>query len=107
MRPKWRPAAGWLVAAIAVTMLFSRQSIAQKKPKQGGGPQHVFSGPAPEHPFDIILARPTTTSITVSVMAARDTQAYLGHGISEKDLSARLPSSACLPAHRWSSTSRT
>jgi len=99
MRQKWRPAAGWLVAAIAITMLFSRESIAQKKPKQGGGPQHVFSGPAPEHAFDIILARPTTTSITVSVMAARDTQAYLSHGISEKEPSGktsivRLPAGA-------------
>lgn len=99
MRQKWRPAAGWLVVAIAITMLFSRESIAQKKPKQGGGPQHVFSGPAPEHAFDIILARPTTTSITVSVMAARDTQAYLSHGISEKEPSGktsvvRLPAGA-------------
>ena len=58
-----------LVAAFAV--MFPSESLAQKKPKQGGGQQHIFSGPAPEHPFDIILARPTSTTITISVMSAR------------------------------------
>ncbi|RLS38629.1 MAG: hypothetical protein DWH82_07485 [Planctomycetota bacterium] len=27
--------------------------------KGGGGPKHVFSGPAPAHLVDLILARPT------------------------------------------------
>lgn len=42
-----------------------------------GGPQHVFSGPAPIHPFDVILGRPTDKSITLSVTCYQDNDGYL------------------------------
>lgn len=53
---------------------------AQDKKKSGGGPKHVFVGPAPVHPFDVILARPTDRSITVSVLAYRDASAHIVYG---------------------------
>ena len=77
--------ASFLSLVAACAFMFPSASMAQKKPKQGGGQQHVFSGPAPDHPFDIILARPTSNSITISVMSAADTNAYIAHGASEAE----------------------
>lgn len=52
----------------------------QDKAKGGGGPKHVFAGPPPAHPFDVILARPTDRSVTVSVLAYKDTSAHISYG---------------------------
>lgn len=48
--------------------------------KKGGGPKHVFTGPPPAHPFDVILARPTDKSMTVSVLAYKDLSARITYG---------------------------
>lgn len=48
--------------------------------KGGGGPKHLFAGPAPAHPFDVILARPTDKSVTVSVLAYRKMSAHITYG---------------------------
>ena len=86
--------ASFLLLVAACAFMFPSASMAQKKPKQGGGQQHVFSGPAPEHPFDIILARPTSNSITISVMSAPlilTERARKGSGsISAKSLPANV-----------------
>ena len=45
------------------------------------GPQsEVFHTDVPEHPFDVILARPTRQSVTASILAYRDTDGYLEYG---------------------------
>jgi len=67
-----------------ITLIFissENPAWGQKKNKQdGGGPKHVFSGPAPEHPFDVILGRPGPTSITASVLAYKDIFAFVSYG---------------------------
>lgn len=51
----------------------SNQGKGEKKKNGGqGGPEHQFSGPAPEHPFDVILGRPTDKEVTVSVLSFQD-----------------------------------
>ncbi|MCE2804823.1 MAG: metallophosphoesterase [Gemmataceae bacterium] len=45
-----------------------------------GGPKHEFAGPAPAHPVDLILSRPTDRSITASVMAYTDLEARIDFG---------------------------
>ena len=63
--------AGLLLTALVVTMSFPEDFVhgQDKKKKDAGGPKHVFAGPPPAHPFDVILARPTDKSVTVSVLA--------------------------------------
>lgn len=58
---------------------FTAQAQKNQKGDKKGGPKHVFTGPPPAHLFDIILARPTDTSLTVSVLAYQDTTAYITH----------------------------
>ncbi|MFO0910945.1 MAG: metallophosphoesterase [Isosphaeraceae bacterium] len=55
------------------------QEKGQAKTKRGGGPPHVFTGPPPAHPFDLILVRPTDRSITASLMAYEPMEAYLAY----------------------------
>ncbi len=52
----------------------------QEKGQAKKGPKHVFAGPAPEHPFDLILARPTDKSITISLLAYKPLEAYFEYG---------------------------
>ena len=52
----------------------------QEKGQAKKGPKHVFAGPAPEYPFDLILARPTDTSITISLLAYKPLEAYFEYG---------------------------
>ena len=65
-----------------VLLLPGDSALGQGKQKENakGGQKHVFSGPAPAHPYDVILARPTDKSVTVSVLAYKETKAYLTYG---------------------------
>lgn len=75
------PAARTLAALLFVAAV----AFAQGK----GGPKHVFAGPAPKHPFDVILARPTDTSVTVSVLAYQDTTAFVSYGTATGKLTEK------------------
>lgn len=45
-----------------------------------GGPPPGFYTDVPEHPFDIILGRPTGDSVTVSVLAYEQMEGYIEYG---------------------------
>jgi predicted phosphodiesterase len=48
------------------------------------GPQsEVFHTSVPEHPFDVILTRPTSQSVTASVLACEDMDGYLEYGAKQ------------------------
>lgn len=55
---------------------------AQGKKQGSGGPKHVFAGPPPDHPFDLILARPTDKSVTLSVMAYQELTVRVSYGLN-------------------------
>lgn len=59
--------------------------------KSGGGPTHEFAGPAPAHPVDLILSRPTDTSITASVLSYLEMEALIDYG-SGKTATRKLES---------------
>ena len=70
----------------------------KKQMKQGGGgPKHVFTGPAPYHSFDVILARPTSNSITISVLAYEELQAWVQYGTEKDNLSAKTTPTKVVP----------
>lgn len=74
---------------VACQVFLPETSWGQKKPKESAGQKHVFSGPAPAHPFDIVLARPTAKSITASVMVARESQGYIAYGAEKGQLASK------------------
>jgi predicted phosphodiesterase len=71
-----------LLAALAVIFLHDLPAGAQGKAGDKSGPKHMFAGPAPAHPFDVILGRPTDRSVTVSVLAYREMDAYITWGVT-------------------------
>ncbi|MFO0936351.1 MAG: metallophosphoesterase family protein [Gemmataceae bacterium] len=67
--------------AIAATMALVLPAHAQKREGEKGGQKHIFAGPPPAHPFDIILARPTDQSVTVSVLSYKDATVRVSYGL--------------------------
>lgn len=63
--------------------------LGQDKKGEKGGPKHVFAGLPPAHPFDVILARPTDQSVTVSVLAYKEMSARISYGPTSGKLEAR------------------
>lgn len=53
-----------------------------RQQNQSGGPTHKFTNEVPKHAYDIILGRPTQDSITVSLLAYENMQAYLEYSIA-------------------------
>jgi hypothetical protein len=90
--------AGVFVAAlVAASSLPHASATAQDKKKGSGGPKHVFSGPPPEHPFDVILARPTDTSVTASVLAYKPTDAHITFGTESGKLTEKIDTRSLKP----------
>ncbi len=52
----------------------------------------AFHTDVPAHPFDIVLVRPTATSITVSVLSYADTEGYIEFGTEAGTLDRRTAS---------------
>jgi hypothetical protein len=70
--------------------------VAAEKParQQGGSRQPVQTSTAsevPAHAFDVILGRPTGTSITVSVLCYSDAEACIRYGIQPGKLALKTP----------------
>jgi hypothetical protein len=55
----------------------------QQQQAKGGGSKvrGGFLTDVPEHPFDIILGRPTAMSVTASILAYQDTEGYIEYGL--------------------------
>lgn len=89
---------GLLTAALTAASIFPPEAAsAQVKQKGGGGPKHVFSCPPPEHPLDVILARPTDTTVTVSVLAYKPTEAYITYGTDSGALAEKTDTRSLKP----------
>lgn len=69
-----------LFAAALAVVCAAAPEPAGAQDKKKGGPKHAFSCPPPDHPFDVILARPTDRSVTVSVLAYAPTECYVTFG---------------------------
>jgi hypothetical protein len=67
-------------------------AAAEKPAREGGLRQPVQASKCndvPAHPFDLILGRPTGTSIVLSVLSDGDAKAVVVYGTQKADLSAR------------------
>jgi predicted phosphodiesterase len=98
-----RPTKALLAAAVVGVALIAAVSAQDRQSRQSGagadapasqrsrprGPQGEFRTSVPAHAVDIILGRPTGSSITLSVLAYADTKAYVAYGTSTGELSLR------------------
>lgn len=75
----WRPAVGlWLCACLALAAAEGRRGGSKggaSQPKQDSTCLDV-----PAHPIDVVLCRPTSNSVTVSVLAYQDTEGCIAYG---------------------------
>jgi hypothetical protein len=75
---------------------------AEEKPaRQGGARQPVQTSrcnDVPAHPLDLILGRPTSNSVTVSVVCCDDTEGFIAYGTQPGKLIARTPVRPCRKA---------
>ena len=76
---------GWLISAVIILSFLPPEGVYGQE-KKGGGPKHVFAGTPPAHPFNVILARPTDKSVTISVMASKDMMAQIAYGTASGKL---------------------
>jgi hypothetical protein len=94
MRPSKGKVAVFLCLAVATG------GLGQDPPSGGGrqrsdpqgqrrGPQGVFRTDVPDHPLDVILARPTATSFTLSVLCYAGAKAYVAYGTAKDNLALR------------------
>jgi hypothetical protein len=71
---------------------------ADNQPQRRGGSRQPIQtsrcNDVPVHPFDIILGRPTSNSVTVSVLCYTNTQGYIRWGLEKGKLTLRTPGNA-------------
>jgi len=71
-----------VAAAVALTTLATAQMGQGRRGGQGGqrgGPPGIFRTDVPDHAIDVIQSRPTTTTITLSILVAKDTAATFSY----------------------------
>jgi predicted phosphodiesterase len=71
---------------------------ADQKPARKGGSRQPSQtskcNDVPAHPFGLVLSRPTSNAVTVSVLCCADTEGSVVYGTEKGNLSARTPSRA-------------
>jgi len=72
-----------------------------RRQKRGGGegrmPTLAFRTDVPAHPVDLILGRPTTEAVTLSVLSYTEREGYVAYGFDEKS----LPTETSHPGLAW------
>lgn len=77
---------------LVLSLLFLQLSLqAQKNKGSKNGPEGIFKDQIPIHPFDIILSRPTQTSISISVMSQEDGKGQIRYGLDSNQLNFISP----------------
>lgn len=82
---------GLFMMALVVLATVGVDPACGQDKKGGGGPKHIFAGPAPAHSFDVILARPTDKAVTVSVLAYQKLTGRITYGTTTGKLDKTTP----------------
>ena len=84
-----------MLALTVLLVLPLAAPAADNPPTRKGGSRQPFQDSrcnvVPAHPFDLILGRPTSNSITVSVLSYADAQGFIAYGAQPGKLAARTP----------------
>ncbi len=76
-------------------ILLAARGADERPLRKGGSRQPVQAAKCnevPAHPFDLILARPTSNSVTVSVLSCVDAEGFIAYGKHAGNLATRTPS---------------
>ena len=89
-------AVGAICIAASSLAVIGQHRGQQRRTQQTRQPEPFFHTDVPDHPFDIVLGRPTDTSITVSIVAYPDCSGYITYGVApgahtERTRELRLP----------------
>ena len=83
----------WCVLALMAIRL-SAHAADEKPARKGGSRQPIQASKCndvPAHPFDLILGRPASNSVTVSILCYDDTEGFIAYGTQPGALAARTP----------------
>lgn len=83
----------WILLLIGLG--FTAQAADEKSARKGGSRQPIQTSvcnDVPAHPFDIILGRPTSSSVTVSALCYEDTEGYIAYGTRQGNLTGKTSS---------------
>ena len=79
----------WAMAQIPGSNFRPQPLAADAQLTAGRGPRQPPPSFTPSHPADVILGRPTSSSIVLSVLSDCDTEAMITYGTQSKDLPAQ------------------
>jgi predicted phosphodiesterase len=91
----WKPATRQTWKSLLLLAIFAcltAQAADDKPARKGGSRQPVQSSQCsdvPAHPFDVVLGRPTSNTITVSVLCDTDIEGWIAYGNQRTNLTAR------------------
>jgi len=84
-----------LLLLVPLGSVIAARSSDQKPERKGGGSKQPVQTTAcsevPAHAFDLILGRPTTVSVTVSVLCYDDAEGGIAYGTQSGKLTAKTP----------------
>ena len=80
-----------LLAGAGRVALASDIAPATTRGHRAPGGTSIFNLSVPEHPFDLILARPENSSITLSVLAYRDLEGMVAYGTQPGSYTSHTP----------------
>ena len=86
----------WLVMSFTL-VIFAPEVLAQSQPPENGrghrdpGTTNYFNVVVPAHDYDLILARPEKTSVTLSALAYRDMEGFVTYGTQSGDRTNQTP----------------
>jgi hypothetical protein len=81
-------------AVLLVTVLMTASAADMKPARKGGSRQPVQASQCsevPAHGLDLILGRPTSNSVVVSLLCYEDTEGFIAYGTEPGKLAARTP----------------
>lgn len=80
-----------LICCMMAVPAWSQNNERGPRGSQGDRPAPEHRTVVPEHPYDLVLTRPTDKSVTVSVLTYHDTVVYIAYGTSKGSYTDETP----------------
>jgi len=84
----------WCAGLLLISLGLATHAADEQPARKSGSRQPVQTSKCndvPAHPFDLILGRPTSNSVTVSVLCYNDTEGCIAYGVQPGELVNKTP----------------